>query len=141
MAEFSKYCKDENIQMTAPTKTENNLVRIKYPGKSPLPPPNKKFKQIKRIFGTGASLLKNFLVETSIEEPTWMEISNYNECNNKASWCSQEVSIKNSSSIKLINDGKTPSLVVCCVNIKSMVNPSNNKKKIRISNCFYSKYG
>jgi DNA polymerase alpha subunit A len=148
MAEFSNYvhtdlnissCRSKVVEklfcfntdeVKAPKKT--NYLMARYPGKSPLPHPNKKFKHIQHIFGTSASSIENFLLETSIKGPSWIEINNYNECNSEISWCKQQISCTNVSSIKLINDQKSPppSLVVCCVNIKSMVNPDNMKTEL-----------
>lgn len=116
-------------------------LEVRYNGKFPSLDQKKKYRTISHIFGTNTNPIENFLLERKIKGPSWLTINKYKVSENPLSWCKLQIVCPDVKSIMVLQHGEKeiiappPPLVLCTINVRSILNPNTMKNEIVMISC------
>lgn len=124
---------------------ESEYLEVYYPGKHPAPNPKNKYSTIAHIFGTNTSPIETLLLDRKIKGPCWMEVKNFRKTEASSSWTKNQISCADMNCVSVAADGQQkapPPLVIVTVNVKCILNPSNNRNEVvqiscLVNDCFH----
>lgn len=117
---------------------ESEYLEVYYPGKHPAPNPKNKYSTIAHIFGTNTSPIETLLLDRKIKGPCWMEVKNFRKTEASSSWTKNQISCADMNCVSVAADGQQkapPPLVIVTVNVKCILNPSNNRNEVVQISC------
>lgn len=120
---------------------ESDYLEVLYAGKFPTPNPKNKYSTIAHIFGLNTSPVETLLLERKIKGPCWLEIKNFKVIEALSSWTKNQISCPDMDCVSVIPtkpDGQQkppPPLSIVTINVKCILNPSNNRNEIVQISC------
>lgn len=117
---------------------ESEYLEVCYAGKFPTPNPKNKYSTIAHIFGANTSPIESFILERKVKGPCWLEIKNYKIIESSSSWTKVQISCPDISSITVDSESQQkppPPLAIVTLNVKCILNPSNNRNEIVQISC------
>lgn len=115
---------------------ESDYLEVVYPGKFPAPNPKDNYSTIAHIFGSNTSPIETLLLERKVKGPCWLEIKNFKVIQPLSSWTKNQISCADINCVSVMSEQKAPpTLVTVTVNVKCILNPSNNRNEIVQISC------
>ncbi|XP_063393555.1 DNA polymerase alpha catalytic subunit [Cydia fagiglandana] len=115
----------------------SDYLEVKYSAAYPAPPVGKKYLTFSHIFGANTSSLETFLLERKIKGPCWLEVRQPAAVQAKVSWCKLEGATEKMENISVIRTGdlEPPPIVMCTINMRTIMNVKTRKQKILMLSC------
>lgn len=115
---------------------ESEYLEVVYPGKYPTPNPKNNYSSIAHIFGGNTSPIETFILERKIKGPCWLEVKNFKIVEASSSWTKNQISCPDINCISVLEDQKSPPpLTIMTLNVKCILNSSNNKNEVVQMSC------
>lgn len=117
---------------------ESEYLEVCYAGKYPTPNPKNKYSTIAHIFGSNTSPIEAMLLDRKIKGPCWLEIRSFKVTEASSSWTKNQISCADMNCVTVMADTQQkapPTLVVATINVKCILNPSNNRNEIVQISC------
>lgn len=117
---------------------ESDYLEVCYAGKYPTPNPKNNYSTIAHIFGCNTSPIETLLLERKIKGPCWLEIKNFKKTEALSSWTKNQIVCGDMSCVSVMTDSQQkppPPLVNVTVNVKCILNPSNNRNEVVQISC------
>lgn len=117
---------------------ESDYLEVIYDGKIPAPNPKQKYSTIAHIFGTNTSPIETLLLERKIKGPCWLEIKHYKQIEALSSWTKNQISCADMDCVDVVSADQQkppPPLVIVTVNVKCILNSTNNRNEIVQISC------